>query len=132
MLIPCRKSNWLHKGSSPFPSTQPNKKNMAEFSTEVDIDPSEFVSECGRGEKIELIDLIVEECADDSMLKKELIKSIREYFPQSSQEIIDPVISSKNTFMHDEFLDSLNKLREAYYRLSNEDIEKINELAKRF
>jgi hypothetical protein len=34
--------------------------------------------------------------------------------------------------MHDEFLDSLNKLSEAYYRLSNEDIEKINELAKRF
>ena len=132
MLIPCRKSNWLHKGSSPFPSTQPNKKNMAEFSTEVDIDPSEFVSECGRGEKIELIDLIVEECADDSMLKKELIKSIREHFPQSSQEIIDSVTSSKNTFMHDEFLGSLDKLSEAYYRLSNEDIEKINELAKRF
>jgi oligoribonuclease (3'-5' exoribonuclease) len=105
---------------------------MAEFSTEVDIDPSEFVSECGRAEKIELIDLIVEECADDSGLKKELIKSIREYFPQSAQEIIDPAISSKNTFMHNEFLDSLNKLSEAYYRLSNEDIEKIKELAKRF
>jgi uncharacterized protein YnzC (UPF0291/DUF896 family) len=105
---------------------------MPEFSTEVDIDPSEFVSECGRAEKIELIDLVVEECADDTMLKKELIKSIREYFPQSAQEIIDPATSSKNTFMHDEFLGSLNKLSEAYYRLSNEDIEKINELAKRF
>jgi hypothetical protein len=34
--------------------------------------------------------------------------------------------------MHDEFLGSLNKLSGAYYRLSNEDIEKINELAKRF
>jgi uncharacterized protein YnzC (UPF0291/DUF896 family) len=105
---------------------------MPEFSTEVDIDPSEFVSECGRAEKIELIDLVVEECADDTILKKELIKSIREYFPQSSREIIDPATSSKNTFMHNEFLDSLNKLSEAYYRLSNEDIEKINELAKRF
>ena len=105
---------------------------MAEFSTEVDIDPSEFVSECGRAEKIELIDLVVEECADDTMLKKELIKSIREYFPQSAREIIDPATSSKNTFMHDEFLGSLNKLSEAYYRLSNEDIEKIKELAKRF
>jgi len=79
-----------------------------------------------------LIDLVVEECADDTMLKKELIKSIREYFPQSAREIIDPATSSKNTFMHDEFLGSLNKLSEAYYRLSNEDIEKINELAKRF
>jgi len=39
---------------------------MPEFSTDVDIDPSEFVSECGRAEKIELIDLVVEECADDT------------------------------------------------------------------
>jgi uncharacterized protein YnzC (UPF0291/DUF896 family) len=105
---------------------------MPDFSTNVDIDPSEFVSECSRREKIELIDLVVEECADDSELKKELIKSIREHFPQSSQEIIDPAISSNNTFMHDEFLGSLAKLSEAYYRLSNEDIEKINELAKSF
>ena len=105
---------------------------MPDFSTEVDIDPSEFVSECGRAEKIELIDLIVEECADDTILKKGLINSIREHFPQSATEIIDSFTSSKNTFTHDEFLGSLNKLSGAYYRLSNEDIEKINELAKRF
>lgn len=105
---------------------------MPEFNAEVDIDPREFVSECSRGEIFELVDLIVEECADDSALKKELIRSIREHFPQSSQEIIDPAISPKNTFMHGEFLGSLNKLSESYYRLSNEDIEKINELAKRF
>jgi uncharacterized protein YnzC (UPF0291/DUF896 family) len=105
---------------------------MPDFSTEVDIDPSDFVSECSRREKINLIGLVVEECADDSELKKELIKSIRDHFPQSSNEIIDSVTSSKNTFMHDEFLDSLAKLSEAYYRLPNEDIKKINELAKRF
>ena len=29
---------------------------MPDFSTEVDIDPSEFVRECNRREKIELID----------------------------------------------------------------------------
>jgi len=105
---------------------------MPDFSTEVDIDPSDFVSECSRREKINLIGLVVEECADDSELKKELIKSIREHFPQSSSAIIGSGISSDNTFMHDEFLGSLAKLSEAYYRLSNEDIEKINELAKRF
>ncbi len=105
---------------------------MPEFSTEVDIDPSEFVSECGSAEKMELIDLIVDECAEDSILKKALIESIEEYFPQSAQEILNPSSPSNNTFMQDEFLASLNKLSEAYYRLSNEDIEKINELAKRF
>jgi oligoribonuclease (3'-5' exoribonuclease) len=105
---------------------------MPEFSTDVDIDPSEFVSECGRAEKIELIDLVVEECADDTILKKELIKSIKEHFPQNHLTIIGSAISTNNTFMHDEFLGSLLKLSEAYYRLSNEDIEKINELAKRF
>jgi oligoribonuclease (3'-5' exoribonuclease) len=105
---------------------------MPDFSTDVDIDPSDFVSECSKREKIELIDLVVEECADNLDLKKELIKSISEYFPQSSSEIIGSAISANNTFMHDEFLGSLLKLSEAYYRLSNEDIEKINELAKRF
>ena len=105
---------------------------MPDFSTDVDIDPSDFVSECSTREKIELIDLVVEECADNLDLKKELIKSISEYFPQSSSEIIGSAISTNNTFMHDEFLGSLLKLSEAYYRLSNEDIEKINELAKRF
>ena len=105
---------------------------MPDFSTEVDIDPSEFVSECSTREKIDLIGLVVEECADDSELEKELIKSIKERFPQNSSAIIASGISANNTFMHDEFLDSLAKLSEAYYRLSNEDIEKINELAKRF
>ena len=105
---------------------------MPDFSTNVDIDPSEFVSECRTREKIELIHLLAEECAYDPELEKELIKSIKEHFPQSYQAIIIPSISANNTFMHDEFLGSLAKLSEAYYRLSNEDIEKINELAKRF
>jgi oligoribonuclease (3'-5' exoribonuclease) len=105
---------------------------MPDFSTDVDIDPSDFVSECSTREKIELIDLVVEECADDSELEKELIKSIKEHFPQSFSAIIGSVTSDNNTIMHDEFLVSLIKLSEAYYRLSNEDIEKINELAKRF
>jgi len=105
---------------------------MADFSTEVDIDPSEFVSECSTREKIELIDLVVEECADDSELEEKLIKSIKEHFPQDYQATIGSLRSSNNTFMHDEFLGSLFKLSEAYYCLSNEDIEKINELAKRF
>lgn len=105
---------------------------MPDFSTEVDIDPIEFVSECRTKEKIELINLLVEECSDDSELEKELIESIKEHFPQSSSTIINSIISRNNTFMHDKFLGSLFKLSEAYYRLSNEDIEKINELAKRF
>ena len=105
---------------------------MPDFSTNVDIDPSEFVSECRTREKIELIDLVVEECADDSELEKELIKSIKERFPKNHLTIIGFGISANNTFMHDEFLGSLAKLSEAYYCLSNEDIEKINKLAKRF
>ena len=105
---------------------------MPDFSTEVDIDPSEFVSECNRREKIELIDLVIEECSDDLELNKELIKSIREHNPPNSSLMISSCISSNNTFMHDEFLGSLVKISEAYHRLPNEDIEKINDLAKRF
>ena len=106
---------------------------MPDFTTEVDIDPQEFLSECDRTEKNELIDLIVEECTEDSQLKAKLIRSVNEYFPTGlflSQSSGTGV--SQNTFMQDEFLASLHKLGEAYFRLSNEDIEKINELAKRF
>jgi len=105
---------------------------MPDFTAEVDIDPSEFVSGCNTREKIELIDLVIEECSDDLELKKELIKSIIEHFEQSSAEILGNLNSKGRTFMQDEFISSLDKLSEAYYCLSNEDIEKINVLAKRF
>ena len=108
------------------------KNNMPDFNTEVDIDPIEFVSECSTREKIELIDLVVEECADDPNLEKELIKSIKEHFQPNYPVITSSLRSSNNTFMQDEFLSSLTKLSEAYYCLSNEDIGTINELAKRF
>ena len=105
---------------------------MPDFSTDVDIDPDDYVSECSTREKIQLIDIIVEECADDSELKQTLLKSIKEHFPQSSTEILSDVRDPRGSFMYNGYIDSLIKLSEAYYRLSNEDIEKINELAKRF
>ena len=108
------------------------KNNMPDFNTEVDIDPIEFVSECSTREKIELIDLVVEECADDPNLEKELIKSIKEHFQPNYPVITSSLGSSNDTFMQDEFLSSLTKLSEAYYCLSNEDIGTINGLAKRF
>jgi DNA-directed RNA polymerase alpha subunit len=105
---------------------------MPDFTTEVDINPSEFVSECNTREKIELIDVIIEECSDYPELEKELTKSIIEHFPQSSAKILGDLNGKGRTFMQDEFISSLDKLSEAYYCLSNEDIEKINVLAKRF
>lgn len=105
---------------------------MPDFSTEVDIDPSEFLSECSKREKKELVDLIVEECSGDTDLKQELLSSIAEHFEVSGTAIIESIRSSSGTIMYDEFIDSLIKLSNAYYSLSNEDIEKINELAKRF
>jgi hypothetical protein len=105
---------------------------MPDFTTEVDINPSEFVSECNTREKIELIDVIIEECSDYPELEKELTKSIIKHFPQSSAKILGDLNGKGRTFMQDEFISNLDKLSKAYYCLSNEDIEKINVLAKRF
>jgi len=105
---------------------------MPDFSTEVDIDPSEYVSECSKREKKELVDLIIEECSEDTDLKQELLSSIAEHFGESGSAIIESIRSTPGSIMHDEFIDSLIKLSNAYYSLSNEDTEKINELAKRF
>jgi DNA-directed RNA polymerase alpha subunit len=109
-----------------------NKKNMPDFTADLDINPSEFVSECNTREKIELIDLIIEECSDYPKLQEELTKSIIEHFPQSSAKILGDLNGKGRTFMQDEFISNLDKLSKAYYCLSNEDIEKINVLAKRF
>ena len=105
---------------------------MPDFSTEADIDPSDFVNQCSKREKKELVDLIIEECSEDTDLERELLNSIAEHFEESGSAIIESIRTTPGTIMHDEFIDSLIKLSNAYYSLSNEDTEKINELAKRF
>ena len=106
---------------------------MPEIEAFADIDPDDYFEACSSREKKELIRIVVEEASTDKALEDVLVESLAEEFPDLRDEVLNSLHGSgSSSFMRDEFISSLFKLGEAYYRLSNEDIEKINELAKRF
>ena len=74
---------------------------MPEFSTYIDIDPSEYVDECSKSEIKELIDELV----------------IHGYINQSDS-LID---KEKISLMEQEFHEKLDKLKSKYYNLSPEE-----------
>jgi hypothetical protein len=86
---------------------------MADFSTEIDIEPSDYVSECSHSEIIELIEILIE----DGHLEK----------------FNGRVISKKeNTNATDvEWREGLSKLLYSKHLLSNEDESRIIEIVKR-
>jgi predicted restriction endonuclease len=105
---------------------------MPEIEAFADIDPDEFFSACSRREQKDLIDIVVEESTENTDLQDQLFQSLAEHYPEKRDEIHESLRETYSSIMRDEFITSLVKLGEAYYQLSNEDIEKINELAKRF
>ena len=81
---------------------------MPEFSTYIDIDPSEYVDECSKSEIKELIDELV----------------IHGYINQSDS-LID---KEKISLMEQEFHEKLDKLKSKYYNLSPEDEESLKNI----
>lgn len=81
---------------------------MPEFSTYIDIDPSEYVDECSKSEIKELIDELV----------------IHGYINQSDS-LID---KEKISLMEQEFHERLDKLKSKYYNLSPEDEEALKNI----
>ena len=81
---------------------------MPEFSTYIDIDPSEYVDECSKSEIKELIDELV----------------IHGYINQSDS-LID---KEKISLMELEFHERLDKLKSKYYNLSPEDEESLKNI----
>jgi hypothetical protein len=81
---------------------------MPEFSTYIDIDPSEYVDECSKSEIKGLIDELV----------------IHGYINQSDS-LID---KEKISLMEQEFHEKLDKLKSKYYNLSPEDEETLKNL----
>lgn len=102
---------------------------MPEFEASVDVEIYEIIDACSRREKIELVDRVIQECAEDSDLEKVLRTSLRENFLEDSLILSD---TDELTFDHDAFIKSLDALRSSYYSLSAETIESINSLASRF
>lgn len=105
---------------------------MPEIESYTEIDPDEFWSACSTREKKDLIDLVVESCLEKEDLKSKLEESLDVYFPDLAKCVTASSRTEYTSIMLEEFYSSLEKLGGAYFRLSNEDIDRINELAKRF
>jgi len=84
---------------------------MADFSTDIDIDPSEYVSECSRSEIIELIEILLEDGHLDSFNGK-----VR--------------LSNRNE-IDDEWKEGLSKLFYSKHLLSSEDEIVITNIIKK-
>lgn len=86
---------------------------MPEFSTYIDVEPYEFVSECSKGEIKELIDELID----------------AGHLPESIRNKTDNV---RRGNLEEEFLEKMNKLSESYYRLSQEDDKILQDLFKKY
>jgi len=102
---------------------------MPEFEASVDVEIYEIIDACSEREKTELVERVIQECAEDPDLEKVLRTSLGENFSEDELVFSD---TSQLAFDHETFIKSLDSLRRSYYTLSNETIESINSLASRF
>ncbi len=86
---------------------------MPDFSTSIDIEPWEYVSECSKRDIEELIETLIEDGHLDTFNGKVKPKN------------------NHNTLMDDEWNETLNKLRDSRHLMSSEDEERIVDVAKR-
>lgn len=86
---------------------------MPDFSTSIDIEPWEFVSECSKTEIQELIETLIEDGHLDTFNGK-----------------VKP--SNTSTLMDDEWNEALEKLRNSRHLLSTEEENRMTDIAKKF
>jgi hypothetical protein len=87
---------------------------MPDFSTEIDIEPYEYVSACSKREIVELLESLVEE-------------------GHISRSAITAIESDRNKNLLDEEWDVItDKLNQNRLMLSNEEEELIRKISKRF
>lgn len=88
---------------------------MPEFTTEIDIDPSEFIDTCSRSERERLIEILVE----DGYIQADQVTL-------SGEKVRKPNINDER------FFESLAKLSKCRHLLTLEEEKYINNLAERF
>ena len=86
---------------------------MPDFSTQIDIELWEYVSECSKRDIEELIDVLINDGHLDTFNGK-----------------VKP--SNSNTLMDDEWNEALEKLRNSRHLLSIEEENRITDIAKKF
>jgi hypothetical protein len=87
---------------------------MPEFTSEIDIDPSEYIDSCSSREIKELIEYLVEDG----------------HLPNS---VLVQTPNTKNfSRFQQEFSEKVEKLSKKYHSISKEDEEKLEEIFKRY
>jgi hypothetical protein len=95
---------------------------MPEFSAEIDIDPSEFVSDCSSSEINELIEALHEDGHLTEYFKMNKI-------PDTNPSIV--IVEPNANLMDIEWLDVIVKLSRNRLMLSSEEEELIKKIANR-
>jgi len=85
---------------------------MPTFENEIDIDVDDFISSCSKDEIKEMIEILKEE------YKEEVKEEIGYIKPK--------------TFLEELFLNNLDKIKNNYLSLSQEEIEYFEKISKRF
>jgi hypothetical protein len=86
---------------------------MSEFTTEIDIDPREFVDSCGKREIEELIESLIEEG----------------HLPE---QVLNQTGNVKRGRLEGDFIEKLDQLKEKFYSLSSEEEECLNQIFKKY
>jgi len=85
---------------------------MPDFTSYVEVEPYEFVSECSKNEIKELIDELID----------------AGHLPQTVRNTTEV----RRGNLEEEFLEKMNKLSESYYRISQEDDKILQDLFKKY
>jgi hypothetical protein len=85
---------------------------MPEFSSDIDIEPSEFIDNCSKREIKELIEILV----DDGHLPKSVLRKSNTSYSR----------------LEEEFSDKLDELSKKYHSISSEDEEILNKIFKKY
>jgi len=85
---------------------------MPTFENEIDIDVDDFISSCSKDEIKEMIEILKDE------YKEEVKEEIGYIKPK--------------TFLEELFLNNLDKIKNNYLSLSQEEIEYLEKISKRF
>jgi hypothetical protein len=91
---------------------------MPEFTTEIDIDPGEYLNSCSKTEIKNLIEYLVE----DGHLPKSVLQQMN----------TDKNGKSKTSVLEDEFLDKMNKLSQRYHSITKDDEETLEKIFKKY
>lgn len=91
---------------------------MPEFTSEIDVDPGEFIDSCTKREIKELIEYLVE----DGHLPKSVL----------NQMTPDKNDKPRTSMLEDEFIEKMVKLSEKYHMISKEDEENLETIIKKY